>query len=384
MQVAGKTGTAQAKYKGREDTISWFVCWAPFDNPKYTVSVMVQGGEPGGSVACPIAARIMERSLAMDEGKFEAQVAWLPPAHKANPFQMIKEVSFRDSGIDSGSGDEENASGWPKPTCRWRARAGTPTLNPKQIHGGKVAPASCCGCLGPRGPGCGASASAQLFSAAFRNEAPARTASTAAARAEAAQYHKMNLRSQSLPQLVSAARLMTGQPLHFYDRQSEKDFGSSFAQDRQQARSERRELETRVALLEGGRLEEYSVERKSSRNIVGSVYKGKVKNIEMGLKAMFVDIGFEKNAFLHFWDAIPAALDSGIEEIDRKSNKRPRKRITVKDIPSIYPVGSDVIVQVTKGPTARKGPARHNQSQFRRAVFGPDAIQRPQRYLSKN
>jgi ribonuclease G len=115
-------------------------------------------------------------------------------------------------------------------------------------------------------------------------------------------------------------------------------------------------LETRVALLEGGRLEEYSVERRSSRNIVGSVYKGKVKNIEMGLKAMFVDIGFEKNAFLHFWDAIPAALDSGIEEIDRRTNKRPRKRITVKDIPSIYPVGSDVIVQVTKGPIGTKGP----------------------------
>src|SRR6476659_10763066 len=115
-------------------------------------------------------------------------------------------------------------------------------------------------------------------------------------------------------------------------------------------------LESRVALLENGRLEEYSVERKTSRNIVGSVYKGKVKNIEMGLKAMFVDIGFEKNAFLHFWDAIPAALDSGIEEIDRKSNKRPRKRITVKDIPSIYPVGSDVIVQVTTGPSGTKGP----------------------------
>src|ERR1700747_2196179 len=115
-------------------------------------------------------------------------------------------------------------------------------------------------------------------------------------------------------------------------------------------------LETRVALLEGGRLEEYSVERKTSRNIVGSIYKGKVKNIEMGLKAMFVDIGFEKNAFLHFWDAIPAALDSGVEEIDRPAHKRPRKRITVKDIPSIYPVGSDVIVQVTKGPIGTKGP----------------------------
>src|SRR4051812_26396529 len=114
-------------------------------------------------------------------------------------------------------------------------------------------------------------------------------------------------------------------------------------------------LERRVALLENSRLEEYSVERNTSRNIVGSVYKGRVKNIEMGLKAMFVDIGFEKNAFLHFWDAIPAALDSGIEEIDRPGRKQ-RKKITARDIPSIYPVGSEVIVQVTKGPIGTKGP----------------------------
>src|SRR5438270_13854962 len=115
-------------------------------------------------------------------------------------------------------------------------------------------------------------------------------------------------------------------------------------------------LESRVALLENGRLEEYSVERSTSRNIVGSIYKGKVRNIEMGLKAMFVDIGFEKNAFLHFWDAIPAALDSGIEEIDRPGKRGQRKRITAKDIPNIYPVGCDVIVQVTKGPIGTKGP----------------------------
>src|SRR5207253_10315495 len=63
----------------------------------------------------------------------------------------------------------------------------------------------------------------------------------------------------------------------------------------------------------------------------------------------------DKNAFLHFWDAIPAALDSGIEEVDRPSKKQ-RKRITAKDIPSIYPVGSEVIVQVTKGPIGTKGP----------------------------
>src|SRR3989454_2551650 len=115
-------------------------------------------------------------------------------------------------------------------------------------------------------------------------------------------------------------------------------------------------LERRVALLEDGLLEEYSVERESSRNIVGSVYKGKVRNIEHGLKAMFVDIGFEKNAFLHFWDALPAALDSGIEQVDRPGGKKKQSRITSAEIPKIYPVGSEVLVQVTKGPISTKGP----------------------------
>ncbi len=115
-------------------------------------------------------------------------------------------------------------------------------------------------------------------------------------------------------------------------------------------------LERRVALLENGILEEYSIERETDRNIVGSIFKGRVKNIEHGLKAMFVDIGFEKNAFLHFWDALPAALDSGIEQVERDGGKRESKRITAKDIPSIYPVGSEVLVQVTKGPISTKGP----------------------------
>ncbi|MEZ5300206.1 MAG: ribonuclease E/G [Verrucomicrobiales bacterium] len=115
-------------------------------------------------------------------------------------------------------------------------------------------------------------------------------------------------------------------------------------------------LERRVAVLENGTLEEYTIERDGDRNIVGSIFKGKVKNIEPGLKAMFVDIGFEKNAFLHFWDAIPAALDNGLEEIQRHTGKAKPKRITAKDIPNIYPVGSEVMVQVTKGPIGNKGP----------------------------
>jgi ribonuclease G len=116
-------------------------------------------------------------------------------------------------------------------------------------------------------------------------------------------------------------------------------------------------LERRVAFLEGGRLEEFSIERESDRQISGSIYKGKVKNLEPGLKAMFVDIGLEKNAFLHYWDAIPAALDDGVETIERKEGKRKnQKRITANDIPRIYPPGSEIIVQVTKGPIGTKGP----------------------------
>src|SRR5437867_7052470 len=109
VQVAGKTGTAQATERGHKDTIAWFACFAPFDNPKYVVAVMIQGGEHGGSVAGPVATGIMERTLALDEANFDMQVAWLSPAHKANPFQMIKDVTYHDAGGNLGSDDEENA-----------------------------------------------------------------------------------------------------------------------------------------------------------------------------------------------------------------------------------------------------------------------------------
>lgn len=117
-------------------------------------------------------------------------------------------------------------------------------------------------------------------------------------------------------------------------------------------------LERRVALLENGVLEEYTVEREGDQNIVGGIFKGRVKNIEPGLKALFVDIGLDKNAFLHFWDAIPAALDGGLEEIQREgsSKGRQQKKITSKDIPDIYPVGSEIVIQVSKGPIGTKGP----------------------------
>jgi penicillin-binding protein 2 len=136
VQVAGKTGTAQAMTEGKKDTIAWFACFAPFDNPKYTIVVMVQGGEHGGSVAAPIATRILERALAMDQGNFQQQVAWIAPAHKSNPFQMIPAVTFKDSGPKIDGGDEENLDG--STNTDMANTSADPSVEPEADAGGKV------------------------------------------------------------------------------------------------------------------------------------------------------------------------------------------------------------------------------------------------------
>src|SRR6476469_2303355 len=55
--------------------------------------------------------------------------------------------------------------------------------------------------------------------------------------------------------------------------------------------------ETRIALLENGQLMEYRVEREE--RVVGSIFKGIVQNVLPGMDAAFVDVGLERNAFLH-------------------------------------------------------------------------------------
>src|SRR5580700_8786229 len=92
-------------------------------------------------------------------------------------------------------------------------------------------------------------------------------------------------------------------------------------------------LETRVGVLEEGKLEEFTIERTTEERLVGSIFKGKVRNLQDDLKAAFVDIGFEKNAFLHYWDIVPS-FDNSVEVVERATTKRrERPRITNKDIP---------------------------------------------------
>jgi ribonuclease G len=117
-------------------------------------------------------------------------------------------------------------------------------------------------------------------------------------------------------------------------------------------------LENRVAVLEDGQLEEFSIERTTEKRIVASIFKGRIRNLEPGLKAAFVDIGFEKNAFLHYWDIIPESLDQRVEVVEMAGApaSKAQRKITQADIPKLYPPGSEVIIQVVKGPIGSKGP----------------------------
>jgi ribonuclease G len=119
-------------------------------------------------------------------------------------------------------------------------------------------------------------------------------------------------------------------------------------------------LEKRVAQLKDGVLEKFEVERAGDAREVGAIFKGRIQNLEPGLKAAFVDIGQAKNAFLHYWDILPAANDNTIEVVrDNKSakqRKRESEKVTIKDIPKLYPIGSEIVVQITKGQIGTKGP----------------------------
>lgn len=118
-------------------------------------------------------------------------------------------------------------------------------------------------------------------------------------------------------------------------------------------------LEKRVALLTNGVLDKFEIEHKGENRMVGAIFKGRVQNLESGLKAAFVDIGQPKNAFLHYWDMLPAANDSQVEFIrDNESaeQKQRKARYQAKDIPQLFPAGSDIVIQVVKDQIGTKGP----------------------------
>lgn len=102
-------------------------------------------------------------------------------------------------------------------------------------------------------------------------------------------------------------------------------------------------METRVAVIENGMLQEIYIERAAARGIVGNIYKGKVVRVLPGMQAAFVDIGLERTAFIHASDII--SLDEqGME-----------KKTEVADIRLLVREGQALVTQVTKDPLSTKG-----------------------------
>ncbi len=97
--------------------------------------------------------------------------------------------------------------------------------------------------------------------------------------------------------------------------------------------------------LNGSHVAELYIERRGSRSIVGNIYKGKVDNVLPGLEAAFVDIGLDKNGFLHADDIVMPGV-----EVARRGRGGKGQRIS-----ELLKPGQEIVVQVMKDPLKTKG-----------------------------
>jgi ribonuclease G len=105
--------------------------------------------------------------------------------------------------------------------------------------------------------------------------------------------------------------------------------------------------ESRVAVRENGALVEILIERAREQSIVGSLFKGRISRVLPGMQAAFVDIGFERDAFLYVDDVVEALEEEGVE---------------AGEVPPAIPIqdllrgGQEILVQITRELGSNKGP----------------------------
>jgi penicillin-binding protein 2 len=118
VEVAGKTGTAQNWRRNERnvkvvDNHTLFITFAPYVNPKYAICVLVQGGKSGGGTAAPVAHRVMEQALALENGY---QVTPEPLGEVEGNFTPIETVTYADLGVPLvAAADEDGDVGTDEP-----------------------------------------------------------------------------------------------------------------------------------------------------------------------------------------------------------------------------------------------------------------------------
>ena len=124
--------------------------------------------------------------------------------------------------------------------------------------------------------------------------------------------------------------------------------------------------EIALALLENKQLVELNKEKSNVQFSVGDIYLGKVKKIMPGLNAAFVDVGYEKDAFLHYLDLGPQfqSFNKYLQTLHAKKAKpvpvskfKPEPDIDKNGkIAHVISSGQTVLVQIAKEPISTKGP----------------------------
>ena len=121
---------------------------------------------------------------------------------------------------------------------------------------------------------------------------------------------------------------------------------------------------SRIGLLKDKKLVEFHQESDETKFNVGDIYVGKVKKINKSLNAAFIDIGFEKDAFLHYLDLGPQflSLKSYVKKVRGKgkvsydSSKKLDDINKFGKINEVLTKGDEILIQVVKEPISTKGP----------------------------
>ena len=124
--------------------------------------------------------------------------------------------------------------------------------------------------------------------------------------------------------------------------------------------------EVTIALLEDKKLVELNKEKPNNKFSVGDLYLGRVKKLVPGLNAAFVDVGYEKDAFLHYFDLGPQA--ASLQKYTKQALSRKRHKASLDDftmepdidkggkINQVLSPSKSVLVQIAKEPISTKGP----------------------------
>ena len=123
---------------------------------------------------------------------------------------------------------------------------------------------------------------------------------------------------------------------------------------------EKKQNKKQIAIVENGKLQELYEEDDEKTRLEGNIYIGKVKDILLGMQAAFVDIGEEKNTFIHIKDLIPKASDI-------TGNKK--EDLNKYNINNYIKLNDTILVQVKKDSISTKGARVTNHIQIPRKIY---------------